>query len=322
VTTVQLIDIADPVLFDELYGVYVRAFDREFDQPWKPLEKRVNLTDDEYGEKIAVVAREEDGAVVAGGTATMPLKDNAAFAYLEVFTDPARRGQGHASAVLDALVAAVRERGRSVLYGEAAWGLDEEVPPARSFAEAREFSLDIMDAQRELLLPADLPPLVVADGYALHSWRGPCPAEWLEPYAELRRIMVQEAPGGQSGLENEHWDAARVRRHEEDLVRANRVMQVTVAQAVDGELAGHTQLSFPGESDEVYQWDTLVLPSHRGHRLGLALKVFTMQESADLLEGRRRIHTYNAASNTHMIAVNEALGFRQVAWVGEYVRTM
>jgi RimJ/RimL family protein N-acetyltransferase len=45
-----------------------------------------------------------------------------------------------------------------------------------------------------------------------------------------------------------------------------------------------------------------------------------MHEAADLLDGRRRIQTYNAASNAPMIAVNEAMGFRQVAWVGEYVR--
>lgn len=38
-------------------------------------------------------------------------------------------------------------------------------------------------------------------------------------------------------------------------------------------MAGHTHLVIPG-TDQVnaYQWDTLVLPEHRGHRFGLALK--------------------------------------------------
>lgn len=318
--TVEQIDLRDSGAFDDFYRLYVRAYDRDFDQPWLAVEKRVNLTDDEYCAKVAVLGRHDGGAPVCGGTVLTPLKDNAAFAYVEVFTDPGHRRQGHASAVLDALIGIARGRGRSKALGEPAWGVDEDPAPARAFAEARGFSLDILDAQRELLLPAALPPLVVADGYTLHSWRGPCPEEWLVSYAELRRLLVQEAPSGDAGLENEHWDAARVRRDEEDLVRARRVMQVTVAQASDGELAGHTQLSFPGDSDEVYQWDTLVLPSHRGHALGLALKVHAMHAAADLLEGRRRIHTYNAASNRHMIAVNEAMGFRQVAWLGEYVR--
>ncbi|MET0928156.1 MAG: GNAT family N-acetyltransferase, partial [Aeromicrobium sp.] len=121
-------------------------------------------------------------------------------------------------------------------------------------------------------------------------------------------------------LENEHWDAERVRKDEADLVRVGRTMQVTVARAASGGLAGHTQLAFPDDDAEVYQWDTLVRPEHRGHGLGLALKIHTMNASADLLAGRRRITTENAADNTHMIAVNEQLGFRQTAWTGEYVR--
>lgn len=59
-----------------------------------------------------------------------------------------------------------------------------------------------------------------------------------------------------------------------------------------------------------------------GHGLGLALKVTIMRAAADLLEGRRRIVTYNAAGNEAMIRVNEALGFRQTAWVGEYVKEL
>lgn len=159
----------------------------------------------------------------------------------------------------------------------------------------------------------------VAPGYALETWRGACPDRWIDEYAELRRILTSEAPSGDAGLEDEHWDAARVRKDEADLERAGREMQIVVARAADGSLAGHTQLAF-AQGDEVFQWDTLVRREHRGHGLGLGLKIRAMQVSSDLLEGRRRITTYNAASNVHMIAVNEALGFRQTAWLGEYVR--
>lgn len=320
-TSVETIDPADSALFDELYGVYARAYDRDFDQPWLAVEKRVNLTDDAYIGKVALAVRDE-GVVVAGGTVLLPLQDNVTLAYVEVFTDPSRRREGHGRSALDAVLAAAAERGRTSVLGEASWGVEEAEAPARDFAEAMGFRLDIMDAQRELVLPADLPPLRVADGYTLHSWRGPCPEEWVDEYAVLRQLLIQEAPSGDVGLENEHWDAARVRQDEADLVRSNRHMQCTVARDAAGALVGHTQLAFPGNSDEVYQWDTLVLPAHRGHGLGLSLKIATMHEAADLLAGRRRIHTYNAASNQHMIAVNEAMGFRQVAWVAEYVRAV
>ena len=101
-----------------------------------------------------------------------------------------------------------------------------------------------------------------------------------------------------------------------------RTPQVSIAVSPDGEVVGHTQLLFGSDSTDVFQWDTLVLPTHRGHGLGLALKVATMQKAADLLDGRRRITTYNAAGTEPMIRVNEALGFRQIAWCAEYVKEL
>ncbi|AWB93355.1 GNAT family N-acetyltransferase [Aeromicrobium chenweiae] len=319
---VQHVDVADDDAFTQLYDLYARAHTRAFDGPYLAIEKRVNLIDDDYSTKVAVVARDVDGVAVAGGTIVMALQDNTAVAFVEVFVPPEQRRRGHGSAVLDALVDIGRRGGRTIAFGEAVWAVDRETDAGRAFAEARGFSLDMMDAVRELTLPAEVPPVELDPAYTLETWRGPCPDEWLDEYADLRRILNAEAPSGETGLENEHWDAARVRKDEADLARVGRVMQVTVARSAGGELAGHTQLAFPGEGFEVYQWDTLVRPAHRGHGLGLALKVHTMHAAADLLAGRRRITTWNAASNTHMIAVNERLGFRQTAWAGEYVRAM
>lgn len=124
---------------------------------------------------------------------------------------------------------------------------------------------------------------------------------------------------GTTALGEEFWDAARVRSDEDDMRESGRLMQVVVARHASGELAGHTQLVFPDHPDDVYQWDTLVLRDHRGHGLGMSLKVEAMRASADLLAARRRILTYNAETNAPMIAVNERLGFRLTAVMGEYV---
>lgn len=317
---VQHVDVTDDRAFAELYDLYARAHTRPFDGPYLAIEKRVNLTDDAYGTKAAVLVRDDHGAAVAGGTVILPLQDNTELAFVEVFVPPEHRRRGHGSTVLEALIALGSHHGRTTAFGEAVWAVDEETDAGRAFAEARGFDLDLVDAVRELTLPADLPSIALDPAYTLETWRGPCPDEWLDEYADLRRILNAEAPSGEAGLENEHWDAGRVRKDEADLVRVGREMQVTVARAADGQLVGHTQLAFPGEGDEVYQWDTLVRPAHRGHGLGLALKIRTMHAAADLLEGRRRVTTWNAASNTHMIAVNDRLGFRQTAWGGEYVR--
>lgn len=100
-------------------------------------------------------------------------------------------------------------------------------------------------------------------------------------------------------------------------------MAAAVAPDPTGRPVGHTQLVFPeSDPEDVYQWDTLVLSPHRGHSLGLSLKVHAMDSARDLLEGRKLIHTYNAASNGSMIAVNELMGFRHVSNFGEYIRAI
>jgi GNAT superfamily N-acetyltransferase len=318
----RTVDLADRSAFDEFYDVYAASYTRDFDCPWLAVEKRVNLTDDEYGRRVAMVARDAEGATIGGGWAVMPLQDNVDFAFIDVFTAPQHRRQGVGTGLLDELIAVARTHSRTIAFAEPAWKVDQDGDAGRWFAEARGFELDVVDAVRELRLPAQLPPLTVDPAYTLQTWRGPCPDEWIDEYADLRRILTSEAPSGEAGLENEHWDAARVRKDEADLRRVGREMQVVVARAASGELAGHTQLAFPSDDTEVYQWDTLVRAAHRGHGLGLALKIHAMQASADLLEGRRRITTYNAASNSYMIAVNERLGFLQTAWAGEYVRSI
>jgi len=305
--------------FDEWYAVYVAAYDRPFDCPWLAVEKRVNLTDDAYNLKTALVAR-ANGRVVAGGVAVLPLQDNTNLAYLDVFVHPDERRRDHGRTLLDALSSVARDAGRERLFIEGMWALGEETSPAREFLTALGFEVDLIDAVRQLDLPHEPPEAPVADGYTLHTWRGACPEQWVDEYADLRRRLISEAPSGEVGLEDEYWDAERVRSEEADAERSHRQMQIVVARHDSGHIVGHTQLMFPDDNPEVYQWDTLVLPEHRGHGLGLSLKSAAMRASADLLDGRRRIMTYNAASNGPMIAVNEQLGFHQVAWCGEFIR--
>ena len=53
-----------------------------------------------------------------------------------------------------------------------------------------------------------------------------------------------------------------------------------------------------------------MLPAHRGHRLGLRLKADNLIRATDAEPALRAIDTWNAEENLHMVAVNEALGFR------------
>ena len=54
----------------------------------------------------------------------------------------------------------------------------------------------------------------------------------------------------------------------------------------------------------------MVVRGHRGHRLGLLLKVAMLELLAEREPQVERIETYNAESNAHMVTINETLGYR------------
>ncbi|MBK5216514.1 MAG: GNAT family N-acetyltransferase [Propionibacteriales bacterium] len=323
-TTVERLEPIDDSQFAEFHEVYRAAHDDEWDIPHGEQEQRVKFLEaGTYVETVGLIARDDSGNSVGIGIAEIPLKDNLNFAYLELRVVPDHRRLGHGAALLVALLGVSRQSSRTTVMAEARWNVGETDSGNTLFARSQGFHLDLVDAHRVLDLPATMPEAPVCDGYALRSWRGPCPEEWIDQYAVLLSLIAQDAPSGDLKLEKEFFDAGRVRFQEESLARQGRIRQISVALAPDGSLAGHTQLVFPeADPSDVYQWDTLVLSKHRGHGLGLSLKVHAMEASRDLLAGRSVVHTYNAASNGPMIAVNEALGFRLASNVGEFVRML
>ena len=109
------------------------------------------------------------------------------------------------------------------------------------------------------------------------------------------------------------WDAERVRANQERAAKAGRRDYTTFALTEDGEVAAMTEL-FVNESmpHRGFQSGTLVVPAHRGHRLGLAVKVVNQQALHAQFPELSFIITGNADVNTHMNAINDRLGFRVV----------
>ena len=96
--------------------------------------------------------------------------------------------------------------------------------------------------------------------------------------------------------------------------RARGVTLLTAAAvAPEGHLAGYTELGLMSTGREHGQtWNTLVLPGHRGHGLGMWIKLANLEAARRLRPELRRVTTWNAEANQHMIAINEAIGFRPV----------
>lgn len=322
-TTIEHLDPDNDIQFAEYHEAYRAGHDDPWDRPYSAREQRVELRQDPRHYLIrGVLARDDAGAVVGMGYVELPQRDNLDLGYVDVRIAPEHRRLGHGSAVLARLDEILTEAGRHSMFAEVAWDIGADGSAHTAFAEAHGFTRDLVDAHRVLELPVEVPSVPARGGYTLIKWRGPCPQKWVEQYANLLTLIVQEAPSGEFALENEFYDAERVRSDEQLWADQGRTMQVVAAVSPSGELAGHTQLVFSDtDSTNAYQWDTLVLAERRGHGLGLALKARAMHESVDLLAGRDQVHTFNAASNGPMIAVNETLGYRQVRWVGEYVRT-
>ena len=66
------------------------------------------------------------------------------------------------------------------------------------------------------------------------------------------------------------------------------------------------------------QGDTIVVPEHRGHRLGLRVKLANLELLAARHPDVHRIGTYNAEDNRFMLAVNTALGYRPAGSLVEW----
>lgn len=77
-------------------------------------------------------------------------------------------------------------------------------------------------------------------------------------------------------------------------------------------MGGYSLLFLPHGGDHVLRDDTLVMPGHRGHRLGLALKLATYAVVAAEHPERTTMHTWMDPENHAMAATNRAFGYRSV----------
>jgi GNAT superfamily N-acetyltransferase len=259
------------------------------------------------------LALDSAGQVRGWYSLTLPERENTGMAYVIPLVPPAGRRQGTGTGLVRHAGGQARARDRRLLATEARLG-----SPGEAFCWGLSGRPGIPEATRELRL-ATIPAgklarlrsraEAAAAGYSLICWEGQVPERYLGQLARLAQAM-NDAPRD-TGDDGQRWDVARMR---EDMhrVAAQGLRYYTVAARWDrtGELAGMTQLGvdplLPGCG---FQEGTVVARRHRGHRLGLLIKVAMLDllgRHEPLLE---RIFTGNADSNRHMLAINDELGF-------------
>jgi GNAT superfamily N-acetyltransferase len=331
------LDASDPEALAAWHATYLAAdtHGREHPMPWMLEEMRANFLGEQVGERFLPFSALVDGTVVAAGLIFLFLKDNKNLADCGVWTHPDHRNAGHGSAMLEHLTQVVRDEGRTTISIATPVPYDGppdgEGHPHTDFLVHHGYRFDIVEIVRVLDLPVDEEHVRrLADeaaphhtGYTLRQFVGPVPGDILVPFGELIGSLAVEAPMGELKYEPEVFDEERIRADEKVFEASGRTKYTTVAVAPDGDVVAYSELIVPKYAPEhVYQWGTLVAPAHRGHRLGMATKaanlLWVQREAPD----RSAVITTNAEVNDHMIAVNEALGFRPVERLAQYLKVL
>lgn len=332
------VDPFDPVSFDPWWQAYHDAEEADRGASatiWQLEELRAQMQDSGRRTSMAGWSGLVAGEVVTTGWLGLPMLDNLDRADLAVTTIDGQRRRGYATTMLAHVENVAREHGRTIVGGEAYWpydvGPDGVGAPGREFARSAGYGLALGDVQRLLALPVDDALLgAVADeaaphhaAYALRSWVGPVPDDLVAEWAEASASLMTEAPTGELSIEPETADVAVVRESEALLLRQGRTKYHTVAVDEQGGIAAYTDLVVTvHEPDRAYQWGTLVRRRHRGHRLGLAVKIANLRHLQRAHPEITRLTTFNAEVNSHMIGVNERLGFVPVERLGEFQKRL
>jgi GNAT superfamily N-acetyltransferase len=275
---------------------------------------------DAYGRLVGAVALIE------------PLRENldTAGIWLSVHPDSWRRRIG--SRLLAHVEDAARAAGRSRIHEHSGAPTQTGDAPT-AFALASGYRQVLLDLRSELSLPlptdrlADLAALAweaTDPAYVIETAWDELPETWLEDQALMARRMSTDAPMGDIDLDEQDWDGDRVRDQWTRGRAAGRRALDSVARHVEsGRLVAYSDLVvMAGQPDLAIQSDTLVLKEHRGHRLGLAVKLANVRALQDELPAVSTVRTWNAESNTHMLAVNQAMGFFVTGYTREWTKAL
>ena len=293
------------------------------DRPGKPWplweQSRVALPAENPERGITLLGAIDGREMVGAGLLTRTLKENLHSAMAFAYTRPDRTREGIGSALVHELEVIASGDGRTTIQSEA------YLPPGGSaaseaFAVAMGYDVASRESIKELALSDYLARrgalaarTTPADAYRIITFDTVCPEEHLGSFGRLLGMLMSEVPLGELDLEASEWTPERIRAAEQRQVGIGRHVHTALALAPDGAVAGVSDVRVDDSDHEHAQVGiTIVDPAHRGHRLGLALKLATHDLAVATYPDLVSVDTSNAEVNTWMNAVNEALGYRTI----------
>jgi len=270
--------------------------------------------------RLVLLLAERDGVAVGSGMVFLFRHDNTHLGEVNVWVHPDHRRRGVGRRVLEELERLALKDGRTTLISSAYAPAGAE-SPGSLFAAAMGYPL----ASGELTKVVDLATAPSAwpvlddevaeriDGYRVEVWESRVPDEWVPDFLDLLGKLLGEIPTGDLDLENASWDEARLREGEERALAVDRIQVIAAAVTPHERLCGFTDLRInKRDPRHASVGATMVLPEHRGHRLGLAVKLASHRRLLELFPGCEYVETGNAGVNAYMASVNERLGYRTV----------
>jgi GNAT superfamily N-acetyltransferase len=291
---------------------------------------RIALRTDNPEQGTTLIGAFDGDTMVGAVLFQLPLKENLHTCWFDLYVVPSRRREGVGTRLLADVEAKAAEHGRSTLQG-AGYVPPGETGPAEQFALARGYAVASREGFKELVLAdyckrraglvADVGD--AADGYTIVTFDTVCPDEHLASFGRLLGMLIAEIPLGDLDLEDSEWTPVRLRAAEQRCVGIGRHLLTALAIAPDGSVAGVSDVRInDADSTHGQIGITIVDPAHRGHRLGLALKIATHDLALATYDELQTVETCNAEVNRHMNAVNEALGYRSIESLLELQRKL
>jgi GNAT superfamily N-acetyltransferase len=299
-TTTQLqvipVDPHDEQAFAQWFAVAEASerHDRPDEPGWLLHEQRSMSLDGSRpdADTVRVLLGAHDGdRLVGAARLELPQRDNLHLCELDLTVHPSARRRGVARALQRELERRARQHGRTTMLSYA----DE--PPVqegcsgnRAAAQALGYAVVQQEVRRDIDLPLPAPRVEelertcrpYAADYAVRVWQDACPDDLVDDLAELMRQMSTDVPKDEMDWREEVWDRARVRR-DEDLSRAMDRTWVGAGAVHEptGRMVAFTVMGVPrSRPQRAYQWETLVSADHRGHRLGMLVKLAGLEELA------------------------------------------
>ena len=321
---IRRVAVHDTDEFDRFYAVWRTADQFERERPATPsrAEAHALFSRDVSTEIFEGFAGFVGHEIVCTGYINYSAVDNLDLISVHVATDPDLRGRGHGSEMLAHLVSRGRELGRHTLLAQAWIPSDQRNDhPYLRFAAAHGFAVANVEVRRLLDLPVDPESI---DGwidasaphhgdYRVSTYVGKTPGDLIPSLCHVMNQLGVVAPTGDIEFEPKAITPEVFAAREQRSAAAGKVMLRALAVDGAGRVVGFSSLAIPThEDDVVYQYGTLVLREHRGHRLGMAMKATSLRTLQEQFSDRTYIDTLNAEQNGPMTQINDVIGYRPV----------